>query len=179
MCDPTSGECGPPSALVCSPATPGKSSIVLRDSLSSRSDRVVWKWRGPAGIDKDELGAPGRGTGFTLCVFDKSGFKFSASTREGGTCAGHACWRELPTGYRYVDPDGTPDGLLKLQARAGTPGDARLVVKGRGAALELPPLTLSASVKVQLRRSDGGGCWEAVYSTPIRSDPLQFKAKSD
>jgi cysteine-rich repeat protein len=178
-CDPASGECVTPSALDCAPATPGKSSLVLRDSVNARSDRVVWKWRGLADVDKVEFGAPGHGTGFVLCVFDQSGLKLSASTLDSGACAGRACWRELPTGYRYVDPDGTSDGLLKLQARAGEPGAARLAVRGRGARLRLPPLTLSTPVSVQLRRSDGGGCWQAVYSTPTKADSLQFKAKSD
>jgi hypothetical protein len=52
-------------------------------------------------------------------------------------------------------------------------------VKGRGEALALPPLALSTPVTVQLRRTDGQGCWKASYSTPTRSDQLQFKAKSD
>jgi cysteine-rich repeat protein len=178
-CDPASGECVAPSGLACAPATSGKSSILLRDGPNPRADRLVWRWHGLDRIDKSELGTPGKGTGFLLCVFDQSGdVKLSAQTG-GNPCSGRACWRELPTGYRYLDPDGTPDGLLKLQARAGAPGEARLVVKGRGADLDMPPLGFSTPVTVQLRRSDGAGCWEAVYSTPTSSDPLQFKAKSD
>ena len=179
VCDAGSGTCVPPSGLACAPAVSDKSTIVLRDSLRPASDKVVWKWRSRGSFSKLELGSPGTSTALTLCVFDQTGLKLSASAPAGGMCAGHACWRELPLGYRYADLDATPDGLLKLQARAGKAGQGKLTVKGRGPLLDMPPLGLVTPVTVRLRRTDGAGCWESIYSAPFASDVLQFKARSD
>jgi hypothetical protein len=85
----------------------------------------------------------------------------------------------VPLGYRYVDADGTPDGLSKIQAKAGSSGQGRLVVRGRGPLLDMPSLGLMPPVTVRLRRGDGAGCWESTYSVPTVSDMLQFKARSD
>jgi len=179
VCDGGSGTCVPPTGLACSPAVPGRSSIVMRNSADPLGDKVVWKWRGLAGLEKSELGSPSISTGFTLCVFDPSGLRLSASAPAGGLCAGLPCWRELPAGFRYTDADAMPDGVQKLQAHAGVPGEGRLAVRGRGAALQMTPRELGQPVTVRVRRSDGGGCWEAVYARPIASDVLQFKARND
>jgi len=179
VCDGGSGSCVPPSGLACAPAASDKSTIVLRDSPIAATDKVVWKWRSRGSFSKSEIGAPNTNTALTLCVFDQTGLKLSAVAPAGGTCAGRACWRELPLGYRYADHDATPDGLLKLQARAAGAGQGKVTVKGRGPLLAMPSLGLTAPVTVRLRRADGGGCWESTYSAPVVSDMLQFKARSD
>ena len=52
-------------------------------------------------------------------------------------------------------------------------------MKGKGAALALPPLAgLVAPVTVQLRNADGS-CWGATFSTPDVATPTLFKARSD
>jgi hypothetical protein len=84
------------------------------------------------------------------------------------------------TGYRYTDPAGASDGLLKLQARAGAPGNARLVVKGRGPSLELPPLDAVASPSPSnsgeaTAPPAGRRCTRRRRGATL----LQFKAKSD
>jgi cysteine-rich repeat protein len=178
-CDASSGACVPPGGLGCAAPLPGRATIALRDSRNSLADKLVWKWRGASELDKGTLGSPTTSTGFTLCVYDRNGLRLSASAPAGGLCAGHPCWRELPAGYRYSDPEGTPDGLQKLQTRGGPAGQSKIAVKGRGALLDMPPLGFEAPVTVRLRRSDGGACWESGFSTPSVSDVIQFKAKSD
>jgi cysteine-rich repeat protein len=179
VCDGGSGTCVPPSGLGCAPAASNKSALVLRDSPSGLTDKVVWKWRSRGPFSKSDVGSPGTSTSFTLCVFDQAALRLSSFAPAGGTCAGRSCWREVPTGYRYNDREATPDGLMKLQVRAGGPGLGKLTVKGRGRLLAIPALGLTPPVTVRLRRDDGGGCWESVYSTPIVSDVLQFRARSD
>jgi cysteine-rich repeat protein len=178
-CDPSTGACTPPTGLVCAPAASDKSTIVLKDSVSSRTDRVLWKWKSRGQFTKAEVGAPNTSTSLTLCVFDRNGLKVSATAPAGGTCSGRQCWREVPLGYRYADADGTPDGLSKIQAKAGSSGQGRLVVRGRGPLLDMPPLGLTPPVTVRLRRGDDAGCWESTYSVPTVSDMLQFKARGD
>ena len=179
VCDGGSGSCVPPSGLACAPAATDKSMLVLRDSPNPAVDKVVWKWRSRGPFTKVEVGSPETSTGLALCVFDQTGFKLGASAPPGGTCAGRACWRELPLGHRYADLEATPDGLLKLQVRAGRAGQGKLAVKGRGPLLGMPPLGLVTPVTVRLQRGDGAGCWESTYSIPTVNDVVQFKARSD
>ena len=52
-------------------------------------------------------------------------------------------------------------------------------MKGRGANLKLPALSLmSLPIKVQLVNS-GGACWGATFSSTRQNTLTLFKAKSD
>jgi hypothetical protein len=177
-CEPQTGNCILPTSPGCAPSAPGRSSIALRH-VPSGADKVVWRWRGGAEMEKTALGFPVSANGFKLCVFDQGGLVLSSTLPPGGTCAGKSCWRELPAGYRYADPELTPDGIQKMQSHAGPASQAKVTVKGRGPRLGLSSLGLVPPVTVRLERSDRGGCWESVHSVPIVSDVLQFKGKSD
>lgn len=52
-------------------------------------------------------------------------------------------------------------------------------MKGKGIDLALPPLPLVPPITVRLVRSDSPACWEATYTTPIKNDAEQLKAKSN
>ena len=71
------------------------------------------------------------------------------------------------------------DGVQKVQTRAGHAAQAKIAFKGRGGRLDVQPLAMTGPVTVRLERSDGGACWESVYSVPTANDAVQFKAKSD
>jgi hypothetical protein len=62
--------------------------------------------------------------------------------------------------------------------KAGTNSAAKIVLKGKGSALRMPSLPLTAPLTVQLGASNGE-CWQAVYSKPITNTADQFKAKAD
>ena len=58
-------------------------------------------------------------------------------------------------------------------------GKSKIIVKGKGLNLDMPPLPLDPPVRVQLRNS-AGMCWEACYSAPaIRNQTYQFKDRAD
>jgi cysteine-rich repeat protein len=175
----SAGTCVKPAAA-CASAAPGKSSILLRNlETSTIADKVQWKWRSTASVDKTDFGAPTSTTDLTLCVYDQGGLMLAATAPGGGTCAGKPCWVELLSGYRYVDRDASPDGLLKVQARMSKLALPKITVKGRGASLKmLRRLPLSGTVTVRLKRNDGPACWESVYTTPGLNDPAQFKARN-
>ena len=95
-------------------------------------------------------------------------------------CAGRPCWRETGSGFRYDDPELTPDGLRQVVLREGlAAGKAKIFVKGKGANLPMPSLPLAQPVLVQLHNSDGL-CWEATYSAPaLKNQTDQFRDKAD
>jgi hypothetical protein len=63
--------------------------------------------------------------------------------------------------------------------RAGRSGKTAILLRGRGAHLDLAPLPANQPVTVQIKNNDGT-CWEAVYSAPnLRNDPERFQDRSD
>jgi hypothetical protein len=118
-----------------------------------------------------------------LCVYDgAAGPIASAAAPAGGLCNARRprpCWKETGGGVRYANGDLTPDGLQRIDLRAGPDGKAKIVVKGKGEPLALPPLPILAlPVTVQLVASDGA-CWEATYGGTLRNQPDRFKARSE
>lgn len=175
----SAGTCVKPAAA-CTPAAAGKSSIVLRNiQENAASDKVQWKWRSTASVDKADFGAPTSTTDLTLCVYDQSGLMLAATAPGGGTCSGKPCWIELQGGYRYTDREASPDGLLKVQTRTSKLALPKITVKGRGASLKMKKgMPMSGTVTVRLKRNDAPLCWEAVYSSPGLNDVVQFKARN-
>jgi hypothetical protein len=104
----------------------------------------------------------------------------------GGTsCDGKPCWKALSRGYRYRDRSAAADGIYSIQLKEG-PGKSKLVVKAKGAALQLPPavgpdqqFAQDPRVVVQLVNANGS-CWDAAFSAPAqRNEPGSFKDRSD
>lgn len=141
-------------------------------------DLLAWKWSGDAGTMMiSDFGDPTRTTGYQLCLYDTpSGvpqLEWSAAAPAGGTCARKPCWSVRATGFKYRDPDLTPNGIARLVLKAGRGGAAQIGVKGQGPNLALPTLPFSAPVTVQLRATTGQ-CWTASYSTPKANGATRF-----
>jgi hypothetical protein len=100
-----------------------------------------------------------------------------ATLPAGGTYAGAPCWKPTSSGFKYTDPELTPDGLHVVQLEAGGDGRAKIVVRG-GANLHMPGLGLALPVTVRLHRADGGPCWGPTFPFPSRNVPGRFKARS-
>jgi hypothetical protein len=92
----------------------------------------------------------------------------------GSMCGGTFCWRPNGLrGFKYSDSSGAADGITRVRLKVGS-GNASILVKGKGAALRVPPaadpnnlIYQDPDVTVQLRNSDGI-CWEAVYPGPAQ-----------
>jgi cysteine-rich repeat protein len=160
----------------CRGAASGRSTLLLKDSGSDAADALSWKLSKGDATSLAELSDPVAANGYTLCVYDASA---SPQPRLSARAPAGSEWHASGSGFSYRSSSKTPDGLSSERFKAGGPGQTKLIVKGKGALLGLPPLTgLSPPVTVQLRR-DGGGCWGAQFSSPSASGPALFKAKSD
>jgi cysteine-rich repeat protein len=155
--------------------------VQLMNRSPDTADRFSWKWLlGPT--TSAEFGNPASGlTGYDLCVYDTTGGTSSvgwhASIPSGGLCNGRPCWQGASGSYRFVDTAGATDGITKVILKAGTADNAKIQVKGSGAALGLPPLPLAQdpAVTVQLK-STNGECWTMPYEGPaVRNDAERFK----
>jgi hypothetical protein len=136
-------------------------------------DKLVWKWLKGAETTLGDLGLPTVTTNYTLCLY--AGTSSAAVALPAGSN-----WQAAETkGFKYKNPAGTPDGAQKALLKSGDSGKAKALVKGKGADLpdDLVPM-LTLPVTVQLVNDTSNVCFEAVYSTAIKNDSKQFKAKA-
>lgn len=158
---------------------PGKLRIVNRDD--DGGDSLVWAWK--AGDEDFSGGHPTSGPGFyELCVFDGTPgnrrLRVGAQADKGGVCGNQTCWKTSgASGYRYKN-FAAPLGVRQLFLKSGSPDKAKLLVKGRGAELDLGgDLDLVGTVRIQLKDSGSGACWESSFPTALVSDERRYKAK--
>ena len=116
------------------------------------------------------------GTSYSLCLYVDSG---SAVVSAG--IPGVANWKAISIGYVFHDPTAGGDGVFKTLLKGGAADKSKLLVKGRGANLDLSamPLNPSTQVLVQLIRNDAPECWAATFppASVSADDAALFKAK--
>ncbi len=165
------------------PEQAGGATLIMRDAENDANDVLLWKWRRGAATSKAEFGDPPGATDYALCVYDDTGLLTSVTVPAGGSCGRRGCWMERGSGFRYRNPDGTPDGAAGVLLRPGRrDGRTKVVFAAAGENLELPDLaSLASPLTVQLRRSGSGVCWSATYTFPParRNDDTIFRDRSD
>ncbi len=180
--------CGMSQVAGCrTPAVGQKAQLLFKSYADTTKNKLIWKWiKGSATSKAPDFGTPLTTTSYVLCVYDAtSALISSAAAPAGGTCniaSPTACWSDKPTGFKYKDKDGTPDGLQQILLKEGIAEKAKISVKGKGSNLNTPPLfPLTQPVTAQL--TNGSVCWEATYSAPATKNELgppgQFKDKAD
>jgi hypothetical protein len=132
---------------------------------------------------KSAFGDPRTTTDYELCAYDGNDELLTHAAMPAGEICDPArnkpCWRETKKGFRYIDRALTPDGIRSLDLAEGIDGKARIVLKGKGALLDLPALPISSlPVTVQIL-NDEGACWEAVFASSLKNDGERFLAKGN
>jgi len=128
-----------------------------------------------------DLGDPTGATTLGICLYDASASSQPLIARKvlpGGTCGTKPCWKVVPGGYRYKNKLGSADGVTDVKLRVGGSGEIALLIKGKGASLDVPSLGFLTPVRLQLLASDAGGvtCWESTFASAIKNEPTLFKA---
>lgn len=153
-----------------------KSLVALKDVSPDDKDKLTWKWLDGAATTTAEFGDPLAGTNYTLCVYDTEGsapnLLVSAEAPAGTS------WTANSSGFKYKNPALTPDGLQSITLKAGAAGKAKVLVRGRGPNLGLPPTLNAVGTPVTMHlKAENGSCWEARYPTALVSNPIEFKAR--
>jgi hypothetical protein len=184
-CDPSGGCRLGPRPACHDTAFPGTSVLKVKNTSNPGADQLVWKWSKGDATTAADLGSPTTMGNYHLCLYDESGATPSLLARAdipaGGTCSGKPCWRRNGDTVKYRNAARTPDGISKLQVKAGASGHAKLTLKGKGALLPpLPELPLDLPARVQLQ-AEGGGCFEAVFGNAgtVRNDDATFIGHDD
>jgi hypothetical protein len=146
---------------------PGSSSIAIR----GRRGEIEWQWRRGT-TSKTELGTPTGTTDYLLCLYDESA-TVPALVAQARIPAGRK-WSATAKGFRFRNPAGAPDGIRRVQLKAGN-GNASIALFGRGMALPPRPLEQDRRVVVQLVNTEGT-CWTAEFPSPAkRNDAVKFR----
>ncbi|HLY37514.1 MAG TPA: hypothetical protein VKU61_05730 [Candidatus Binatia bacterium] len=97
----------------------------------------------------------------------------------GATAPAGTGWKPTSNAFRYTNASRAPGGLRTVVLKAGYAGNARLVVKGGGPNLGLPPTLddVGTPVTVQLWAANGA-CWDARYPTAATHTSKVFKARA-
>src|SRR5262245_14686346 len=113
---------------------------------------------------------------FRTC--NAAGRRLAAVVPASGSCLGKPCWKAPGNGFKYSNAALTPDGVKTMALKPGPAGKSRVVAKGRGQSLALPPLPLATPVTVDLVSTEGR-CWGARYTQAQVTTAQQFKGKSE
>lgn len=165
----------------CRQATDG-SQLRVRNRDDDSVDSLIWKWPKGEATTREAFGDPLLGSGdFELCVFTgtapQRALRIAARVPKSGQCGARPCWTlKGEKGFLYKNPP-APFGIRHVIFKSGADGEAKVVIKGRGEALDLAGnLNLALPVRVELKDNTTGECWEGTYTAPIQSDEDRFKA---
>lgn len=166
-----------PVAIGCQVPASRKSALVIKDSVLDSGDKVTWKWKGETTLA--DIGNPSASTALTFCVGDAIGrVVFSANVPAAGICGARNCWRATKNGYRYLDPELTPDGIRGVAFRASS-DIGSITLEGSGVNLRSGELPVQLPVVARVLRSDASMCWESVLLNASRNDIGSLRVKSD
>ena len=176
--------CGAAPSGGCRGTEPFGAQLQLKNISPDTKDQLQFKWNKGDATLLPEYGDPTTTATYVLCIYDGSGNPqplLAAAAPAGGTCKkGKLCWKPASTSYKYNDGLYTPDGLQIVQLKEGpVNGKAKMQFKGRGVNLLPPGLPLTLPVTVQVKNTQTGVCWNAVFSAADSNGPEKFKAKGD
>ena len=156
-------------------AAPGKAKLLAKQSGDPSKRKLLWKWlKGPA-LAQGDFGDPTAGTSYRLCLYAGT-----TSVALSVGVPGGSSWQAVSTsGYKYKDGTAGGDGAFQLSLKGGAAGKSKLLLKAKGANLDLGALPLgptSTPLVTQLIRNDDAACWEATFASLATDDGTQLKA---
>ncbi len=160
----------------------GVGQLVAKQGGTDASDSLLYKWA-KAALDTDDIGDARAESDLGLCVWDASGLLAdhvlppdAVATYELPALEAHLWESPKPGLLLYKDPSGASDGLLAAKLQTGAAG--MMLVRGKGAALDLaePPFTFPVTAQIVAR--DTGICFESVFNTAIKNETGKFIASA-
>lgn len=163
----------------CKSAPKGK--LKYKNDPTGTDDVLSWKWSNGIATTQGEFADPTDSADYQFCMFgERSGGPDVLIAAE--VPADATLWRAIGSkGYKYKDKTATHDGISKIVAKGGADGKAKIIVKGKGAALSDPTLPLApgtSGIRVQLTNPATGVCWESEFPFgTVSVDDTSIKGK--
>lgn len=161
---------------------PTKSKLNLRNGIRPERQKLVWKWFRGEATPVAAFGDPTTTESYAVCMYDGADqIVYQSVVPAGATCrGGNPCWKQIgDRGFAFRDGQARWDGLTKIRLVRGEEGQARIILKGSGANLDLADLPLGLPTDVQLQASHGE-CWEAFFNVDgaRRNNDTRFGGRS-
>ncbi|MCC6763522.1 MAG: hypothetical protein IT293_02570 [Deltaproteobacteria bacterium] len=161
----------------------GASALQIKDSPIDAKDQLQWQIKKGDFLLFSEYGdpVPDGGDDYALCVFDVSGLEpkilVASAVPAGGICQNNPCWTATDDTLAYKEKTGANGGVTQIKMKAGDEISSQSL-KGKGAGLALPKMSLPSPLRVQLQ-SENGACFEDAYVTPKTNSYKQYKAAGE
>ena len=151
-----------------------KAKLNAKQNGDPSKNKLLWKWS--VDSSTSDLGDPTGSTSYRLCLYaGTTSVDLSVGVPGGGTA-----WKATSTGFKYKDASASGDGAFKALLKGQSGGKYKLLLKAKGANLDLSALPIglsSESLVTQLIRNDDPTCWEATFPTLTTDDGSTLKAK--
>ncbi len=158
------------------PVVAGRAPVLLKDTSPDNGDKLSWRWT-PGATAKLAFGDPTSATDYAICIYDATvGTPHLVMERE--VPAG-SLWTEVTSGFRYRDHTAAHGGVRRIVLKEGVGGAARVTFDASGLNLAMMPLPLDQQGAVTVQLVNGNACWEARYSTNVKNQTDEFRAKAD
>lgn len=155
-----------------------KASLLVRDNLDDRRDKLVVKWSRADSVAVEEIADPTADAAYSMCFYDdRSELLPDATIR---IPAGPRWAAAGSRGFGYRDRDGAAHGVQRVVLLSSDRDAAKALVKGRGPELPAIAPPLPVPLTVQLVNERNGSCVEATFdAADVNRNQLGlFKAKS-
>jgi cysteine-rich repeat protein len=153
-----------------------KARLQLKHGATDATDQTKWKFAPGEASAPADFGTPNATTDYRLCVFEQSSGSGYDRALLGVSIPAGSGWTAAATGFKYKSKTGTVRAAV---LKAGAAGKTRVVVKAKGAGIDLPalPVDLSSPVLVQLQ-SALGECWQSEHGTAAVNSTTRFTSKT-
>lgn len=184
-------DCPQTPELLCTGAE--RAAVTIKDDPAKpERKQLIWRiTRNAVPVDPSDFGDPVSGSaGYRLCLYDAIGgvevLAGGVEVGAGGMCGKRPCWKAVKDGFKFRDRAGVQGGAIGVAVRGGEAERSKFSVRAKGLALDLPGaagaqyLSVDTTVRAQLVETDGGKCWESVFTAPdhvTKNTAVQFKAR--
>jgi hypothetical protein len=162
-------------------ATPSRSRLLVWDKADKpKRDRFVWKLRKGQAMTATDVGDPTLGTDYELCVYVEVA-NVCWLILHPDVLAGDG-WKRHRRGYSFRAKAGVhPEGIRRLRLKTGANGKSRLVLKGKGTALDLRALPVPPDAEILVQLYNGADrCWSTEFGVePVIDTEKRYKDRSD
>jgi Zn-dependent metalloprotease len=134
--------------------------VIKHDAGNPAKAKLLWKWingTAPIGI----FANPILDVDYSLCLYENGA---GAPTLVADVPSG-AGWSTTGGGKLKYQGDLSADGIHQIKLKPGI-GNAKILVKGRGANLGLTSASFNQPLTLQLVHSGATDCWESVFPAP-------------
>ncbi len=175
-CDPLDG-CQNDATPLTTCLTAEKSMLFIKQKDAGAKDKLLWKWIKGGSATQAELGNPTSTADYSLCVYAGGTNDLIAAADIPPSAT---AWESIGSkGYKYQDTNAAEDGVTKVIVKGSESNKSKALLKGKGSNLPDPTLgSLPFPVTTQLVNRETGVCMEGVFSSAIKNDASQFKAKN-